>query len=353
MKRFIPLLLLMLTLSSCSSGFSVPKIKEIEPYTEKIENAYRFYDTYIDAFIPSDDYGKVYPYIGEIRTYSHGLVHPAYGLCTADGAIVCDPVYLSAHTLTVGNYTYYMMSSDMNNLGRSDITVIRDDGRVSRKLSDSAGVVENCGYLEYVCWENEKRSYRYLNIDLQDAFPDLSPKKTNTSVSIPPGFHGTCPLCGSDFYSGNSYARLTGYDINYAYYHHNGQSGMVDVFTPSQSLSFSFPLESMPRSLSVTPTLIYGHCRQGKPFLYDRESETFVSLPYEQLVFDAPSDGQLCIRYQSNDDSGYLLYDPTDKTLLEYEQILYVGDCLLSLQNGISRVTRDGDDIFTLRLLVD
>jgi len=57
----------------------------------------RFYKEYTPNFIPSDEYGKVIPYIGSYRTFSNNetkypinIGYSSYGLCTVDGRIVMD-----------------------------------------------------------------------------------------------------------------------------------------------------------------------------------------------------------------------------------------------------------------------
>lgn len=352
MKRFIPLLLLMLTLCSCSSGFSAPKIKEIEPYTEQTENAYRFYDTYVDAFIPSDDYGKVYPYIGEVLSFEHGPSHVLYGFCSEDGGIICDAVYEYPTAVSTDEYSYYIVRP----FGEtpSKIVVIRDDGRAARTLDDFAlSFINNHGYLQYSILQDDKFVYKYLDPDLTPADVDLKPVFQQSRLDKPPEYADTCPCCNEVFFSDGTHATVHGYNSSYAYYHLNSETGMLDIFTPAKTVQLSIPLDGQPYALSLTPDVVFGHRRQGASFLYDRQSQTFIPLPAEQVGISTMSTDFLKITHNGEDGNTHYLYDVSAKALRECELSRYINGCLITMHNGISRVTRDGQDVFTLRLLVD
>ena len=70
-----------------------------------------FYDKPLGAFVPSEDYGAVYPYMG---TYSFGMWGPTYqyGLCTADGRIITAPVYSAPALLGVGEQKAYLLYTE-------------------------------------------------------------------------------------------------------------------------------------------------------------------------------------------------------------------------------------------------
>ncbi len=355
MKRIIALVLMLLLLSSCSgSGFSVSEIKDLEPYTDKVEKCYRFYSEYTDTFIPSDEYGKVYPYIGEILAYGYDFDRFVFGFCAEDGGIVCDPVYQYSSTVTTDEHTYYIMT--IPDPAQTRTTVIRDDGRAACTLEEDriSSFCANGNYLQYSAWQDNTRVYRFLTLDLQPAEVDLKPDTSLTPFTSPLDYSGNCPICDQFFYSGSRYATVHGYDESYAYFHTNQMIDRVDIFSPSGDIQFSFPLESAARSLTVTPDLVFGYRQAGPSFLYDRHTEEFITLPAESTSIDVLSDNYLQMSSHTTGEKNRIyLYDVSDGTFTEYEQIFYIGGCLLTLRGGVSRVTRDGQDILRLRLLVD
>ena len=70
-----------------------------------------FYDKPLGAFVPSDDYGAVYPYMG---AYHFGMWGPTYqyGLCTADGRIITAPVYSAPAVLGFGGQQAYLFYTE-------------------------------------------------------------------------------------------------------------------------------------------------------------------------------------------------------------------------------------------------
>ncbi len=353
MKRIIAIVLMLLLLSSCSgSGFSVSEIKDLEPYTDKIEKYYRFYPDYTDAFIPSDDYGKVYPYIGEILSFDYGFDRSLFGFCNQDGGIVCDPVYQYSSIVTTDEYTYYIMT--IPDPAQTLTTIIRDDGRAACTLDDRIHSFRaNGNYLQHSTWQDDVLVYRFLTPDLQPAEVDLKPDTSQTPFTSPPDFSGNCPICGQHFFSGGRYATVHGYDNSYAYFHTNQVSDKVDIFSPSGDIQISIPLESAARSLTVTPDIVFGSRQHGSSFLFDRQDRSYISLPEESASFFLLSSDTLHITAYGENRAVCYLYDVTEKTMTSCDAATYINDCLLTLRNGVSRVTRDGQDILRLRLLVD
>ncbi len=353
MKRILAIVLMLLLLSSCSgSGFSVSEIKDLEPYIDKTEKCYRFYPDYTDAFIPSDEYGKVYPYIGEALSFDYGFGR-LFGFCNQDGGIVCDPVYQYSSTVTTDEYTYYIMT--IPDPAQTLTTIIRDDGRAACTLDDRIHSFRaNGNHLQYSTWQNDVMVYRFLTPDLQPAEQALKPDTSLTPFTSPPDFSDNCPICDQFFYSGSRYATVHGYDESYAYFHTNQTSDKLDIFSPSGDIQFSIPLDSAARSLEVTPDIVFGYRQDNSSFLYDRHNEEFLTLLGESASLDVLSDRYLqVVAYTSGENNRNYLYDVSNGTLTEYDHIAYIGDCLLTLRGGVSRVTRDGQDILRLRLLVD
>lgn len=81
-----------------------------------------FHGGYTEEFIPSDDYGMVLPYIGNIREFSSGgdfdmsQDYAYYGFCTPDGKIVLDATirnhYINYREADDG-FGYYILSRDI------------------------------------------------------------------------------------------------------------------------------------------------------------------------------------------------------------------------------------------------
>lgn len=353
MKRLLAILLLLLLLSSCApTSFSLREIKDLEPYSDKTENVYRFYPDYVDSFIPSEEYGKVYPYVGENLPFSYGYSRVLYGFCSEDGGIICDPVYQYYDTILTESHSYYVMQT--SDATRSRTTVIRDDGRAVCTLDGASYSFQvNNGHLQYRIWEEDTLTYKFLTPDLQISQEKLEPITPTRTYSEPPDYSGRCPSCGQVVYSGSTHADVYGYPDNHAYFHHDNKTGKVDIFSTSGAVRFSIPLDSMPGSLSVTRDIVFGYRRHGSAFLYDRHGEEFIPLPAESMSFSLLSDNFLRMSSSGEDGTTFYLYDVAAKTVVEYDMAIYINGCLITLRNGVSRVTRDGQDLLRLRLLVD
>ena len=76
------------------------------------EESRYFYDKPLGAFVPSEDYGAVYPYMG---IYHLDMWGPAYqyGLCTADGRIITAPVYSAPVILGFGDTQAYLLYTNV------------------------------------------------------------------------------------------------------------------------------------------------------------------------------------------------------------------------------------------------
>lgn len=86
------------------------------------------------ALTPSNDYGKLYFYLGTSRKEEYSYPN-FYGLCTADGKIVTEPIYTIATLLTdsKGNSAYLCFRSDL----------ARRDDNMSEDSKGREGVLEN------------------------------------------------------------------------------------------------------------------------------------------------------------------------------------------------------------------
>ena len=94
----VPVLEVQMQWETPDEGFSVIPAGEGPRY---------YYEKPLDEFIPSEDYGRVYLYAGELRRFLGEGDYPEYyttfGICTADGRIITAPIYTlgAAHSSTV------------------------------------------------------------------------------------------------------------------------------------------------------------------------------------------------------------------------------------------------------------
>ena len=90
------------------------RLAAITPYTPPPEPEY-YYGGSVGDFFPSDDYGRVYPYIGGVQNakpHMEGYWFNSsclYGFVDESGRIICDPVYNGATLLTYGDKAAYVM----------------------------------------------------------------------------------------------------------------------------------------------------------------------------------------------------------------------------------------------------
>ncbi|MCL2495956.1 MAG: WG repeat-containing protein [Clostridiales bacterium] len=116
------------------------RLAAIAPYTPPAPPQ-RYYSGAVGDFIPSNDYGRVYPYIGQVqeaKENSEGYWFPdscLYGFVDERGRIICDPVYSSVKLLTFEDKAAYVV----------------------RKTSFTQGVTTN--YLDY---KNDSDSTDYF-----------------------------------------------------------------------------------------------------------------------------------------------------------------------------------------------
>lgn len=80
----------------------------LTPYVPPEENYTRLSDGALPELMPSDQYGTLLPYIGEVM-YSYGGYNTVrqYGLVTADGMIVTDAVYNNVYQGSYFSYSTY------------------------------------------------------------------------------------------------------------------------------------------------------------------------------------------------------------------------------------------------------
>ena len=67
--------------------FRLSSLPELEPFEPFTDISSRYYEEYTDRLIPSDEYGRLYYYPGQVL-YSDWMNEIRYGLCDAEGRIV-------------------------------------------------------------------------------------------------------------------------------------------------------------------------------------------------------------------------------------------------------------------------
>ncbi len=188
-----------LLLSSCNvpalpEQQSLPVFKiqgdlpEIGQFSGK-EHYSRFFSEYTTDFIPSDEYGKVIPFIGSTKeyytpkmeqeeySYTASSKYNAFGFCTPDGKIVMDAndnINYVGHTVTddgFGYYTYSVMPEENENSILDDVYLgqttyfLPESGKWILELSRGswAGVAGN-GVIT-VMWVSEDNDELYPSPD--------------------------------------------------------------------------------------------------------------------------------------------------------------------------------------------
>jgi len=120
----------------------------------------------VTAFVAADDYGAVYPYLGErgANQYSWQGKNTMYGFADAAGEIICDPVYNSVTVVRNGDEFVYVAAQNSfaagtnqnydSTDGVSTVTVIGADGKF-------------CGTYDAVCGKNiiYKFEYEYIPVE--------------------------------------------------------------------------------------------------------------------------------------------------------------------------------------------
>lgn len=117
------------------------------------EKVNRYNADYTDSFTPSTEYGKLIPFVGDVLIYKSAdaentetVTKPVYGLCTASGAVVVDPVYDNVFVHSLNGITLYeiLIGSDSRDLAEKRL-LIPDDGSWLTELSKEQRVSEISG----------------------------------------------------------------------------------------------------------------------------------------------------------------------------------------------------------------
>ncbi len=366
MNRLLAVILALLLLSSCSgSGFSVSEIRDLDPYSDKIEKYYRFYSDYTDAFIPSDKYGKVYPYIGGASDFgSYGGTFYLYGLCTADGGIVCDPVYRFYDSIRLGEHLFYIMvipgvspvpDSPYAHTGQDRYVLIRSDGRYCRILDGTPSIMVNGDYLQL---QIDTLDFQFLDAQLEPytgfvlpQWPDRYPSQR---------YYGTCPGCGRSV-TLEGITRIHDLEDSYAFMHDYRLEDKVCFLTLDGE-----PITTIPHPginlyhAELTTRYVFGTCQMEKAdeysptaFIYLRDTEQFAEIPPASSISWLYDDVFL-LYYVEDNVPHRIVLDLSEPTHASYDLVNHGGeDLLFTVANGISRTFSDGNEVICLRLDTD
>lgn len=108
-------------------------------------HAVRYYVEPVNDFIPSEEYGTVYPYIGERNKVDEWTDEVyGYGFVDGQGQIICDPVYTDVIRITFGEQSAYVATAkycENGNYFKEDsikgfVAVIGADGSFYQKYDD-------------------------------------------------------------------------------------------------------------------------------------------------------------------------------------------------------------------------
>lgn len=365
MKRLLSVILILLLLSSCApNSFSVKQIRDLKPHFDETDNFYRFYSDFVDAFIPSEDYGKVYPFIGatcDMGSYAGTLY--LYGLCTADGGIVCDPVYRYHSSFHLGDHLFYVMilseitpspESAYAHLGQERFVLIRDDGRYCRILDGTPDIMVNGNYLQL---QIGTLDFQFLDTQLEFYAGYVQAKWNDYPHQ---DYYDICPCCGS-LAKLDSVARIYGQDDSYAYLHDYHLNNQVSFISLDGKLIETIPYPGVSLFYaSLTSDFVFGQYQQessesynSTAFIYDRDTRQFANIPEASGIDWLYDDVFLLHRYEE-DKTYSTLIDLSEQTEAVYDMIRHGGDALLfTIDGNVSRTLLDGKEIISLRLLVD
>lgn len=113
----------------------------------------RYYDNTVFELIPSDLYGRVWPYIGGYVTSMIGTSSELIGICDEKGRIVCDPVFNSASLIENDGHSLYAFTKN---------SVDRDGGQYEDMYITMVAALDGswAEKFERVIWE-ESSSYEF------------------------------------------------------------------------------------------------------------------------------------------------------------------------------------------------
>lgn len=180
-KRLLGVLVILcvsLSLVSCTAApaedsvsvgdneFRLSSLPELEPFEPFTEISSRYYDEYTERLIPADNYGRLYPYPGQV-VHSDWMNETRYGLCDSQGRIVLDPVCTYITIQRFDDVEIMQLSYRPTNVTEEDMSMYESINNTAYAAVDGSWVVDDCpGYLMYA----DEEVFVINGIDYDDTY---------------------------------------------------------------------------------------------------------------------------------------------------------------------------------------
>ena len=184
MKKALPLVLSIIMLTACTPA---PPPSPPEPTPTPLlevqmqwetpdegfsaipagEEPHYFYDKPLDEFMPSEEYGRIYPYLGSGEMVEWGAVYQ-YGLCTEKGEIITAPIYSAPILLGFGEERAYLLYTG------TGAEIERSEAWGSRMYSPIIGVLVGLDGSWVVEFDDVHRMPSYTEIGFELNAPVLA-----------------------------------------------------------------------------------------------------------------------------------------------------------------------------------
>ena len=180
-KRLLGVLVILcvsLSLVSCTAApaedsvsvgdneFRLSSLPELEPFEPFTEISSRYYDEYTERLIPADNYGRLYPYPGQV-VHSDWMNETRYGLCDSQGRIVLDPVCTYITIQRFDDVEIMQLSYRPTNVTEEDMSMYESIDNTAYAAVDGSWVVDDCpGYLMYA----DEEVFVINGIDYDDTY---------------------------------------------------------------------------------------------------------------------------------------------------------------------------------------
>lgn len=86
----------------------LPRTAEIQPF-DRTDEAVYFYDAPLTEFVPSEDFGELFLYMGEGTSVKYWSLLDLYGFCDKDGKIITEPLYSIPSIVEREGKEYYLV----------------------------------------------------------------------------------------------------------------------------------------------------------------------------------------------------------------------------------------------------
>jgi len=87
-----------------------PRLNNLE--RREADAPLRLLDGSITEFIPGNDYGEIFPFLGQFNMGEWGLTFERYGFFDIYGRVICDPIFDTVTMITHGEHHAFVVSSN-------------------------------------------------------------------------------------------------------------------------------------------------------------------------------------------------------------------------------------------------